>query len=403
MATFRYIARTARGKSINSSMVADNKGAVISNLRSNGLVPVKVTRQEARSPGVLALFNKRVKAESIVIFSRQLATMIDAGIPLVQGLDALQLQVNDPNLTELIKTLKEDVEGGSSLSEALEKHPRAFGSFFVNLVRAGENSGTLAEIMNRIATYLEYTRALKRKVKSAMMYPAVISIMALIVTIVLLVKVIPVFGVIYESFGSELPLPTALLLRFSDILRRFMPVVIACFVGLGLILRWYYGTDGGRLIIDRLKFRIPVFGDLIKKVILSRFSRTLSTLVHSGVPILQSLDIVSKTAGNYAVELAVREATRKIKEGESIAVPLEETGIFPPMVVRMIAIGEKTGKVDTMLEKLADFFDEQVNTTLAGLTALVEPLLIGVLGVVIGTIVICMFLPILRLSSIINI
>jgi type IV pilus assembly protein PilC len=227
--------------------------------------------------------------------------------------------------------------------------------------------------------------------------------MAILITIVLLVKVIPVFGTIYTSFGADLPLPTKMLLRFSDLLRKYLPLVVAAIVGLVLGVRGFYRTDKGRLKIDRFKFRVPVFGDLMRKVVLSRFARTLATLVRSGVPILRSLDIVGKTAGNYAVELAVVRAAQKVKEGESIASPLEQTGMFPPMVVRMISVGEKTGRVDTMLEKIADFYDEQVNTTLTGLTALIEPLLIAFLGIVVGTIVICMFLPILKLSSIIKI
>ena len=402
MATYKYIARNIQGKNITETMVADSEAVVLASLRRSGLMPVKIIRQKERGAAGRAFFKKRVKTEAVVIFARQLATMIDAGLPLVQGLDTLEQQAYDQNFTRIIKAVKEDVESGHSLSEALEKHPKVFNPLFVNLVRAGESSGTLAEIMDRIAKYLEYSEALRKKVKAAMMYPAVVSAMAVIITIVLLVKVIPVFGTIYDSFDATLPLPTQMLLTVSDLLRKYLPLVIAVFVGLIFLVRAYYRTDKGKLTLDKLKFRIPVFGELIKKVVLSRFSRTLGTLVRSGVPILRSLDIVAKSAGNYAIELAVQEASEKIKEGESIAPPLEETGIFTPMVVRMIAVGEKTGKLDLMLEKIADFFDDQVNTTLAGLTALIEPLLIGVLGVVIGTIVICMFLPILKMSTIIK-
>jgi len=382
-------------------MTAESEGEVIGKLRKSGLIPVKIVRDEKAGR---KRFQKKVKAEAVVIFARQLATMIEAGLPLVQGLEALeQQQVQYPVFAAVIKTVKEDVEGGKSLSDALERHPRAFGALVVNLVRAGENSGTLAEIMDRIAKYLESARALQKKVKSAMMYPLVVSVMALIITIVLLVKVIPVFGTIFSSFGAELPLPTQMLLTFSDYLRRYILLALAGIVGIVFAFRAFYKTDKGRLRVDALVLRLPVFGDLIHKVVLSRFARTLSTLVRSGVPILRSLDIVAKTAGNYAVELAVGKAAQKIKEGESIAGPLEETKMFTPMVVRMISVGEKTGKVDTMLEKIADFFDDQVQTTLAGFTALIEPLLIAFLGIVVGTIVICMFLPILRLSSVVKI
>jgi type IV pilus assembly protein PilC len=405
MPTFKYVAKDPRGNNVTATMTADSEGAVISNLRRSGLLPVQILRAaDARPARSVQLFKKKVKAESVVVFCRQLATMIDAGLPLVQGLEALEEQQAQNKLfADIIRTVKEDVEGGRSLSDALEKHPRTFSALIVNLVRAGENSGTLAEIMDRIAKYLEAARTLQKKVKAAMMYPVVVSIMAILITIVLLVKVIPVFGTIYSSFGADLPLPTMILLRVSDLLRKYLPLAVAAAVGIGLAVRGFYRTDGGRLKIDRLKFRIPIFGDLIKKVVLSRFSRTLATLVRSGVPILRSLDIVGKTAGNYAMELAVVDAAQKVKGGESIASPLEETGMFPPMVVRMISVGEKTGRVDNMLEKIADFYDEQVNTTLAGLTALIEPLLIAFLGIVVGTIVVCMFLPILKLSSIVKI
>lgn len=401
MVNFKYTAKDLQGRDVAATMTAESEGEVIGKLRKSGLIPVKIVRDEKAGR---KRFQKKVKAEAVVIFARQLATMIEAGLPLVQGLEALeQQQVQYPVFAAVIKTVKEDVEGGKSLSDALERHPRAFGALVVNLVRAGENSGTLAEIMDRIAKYLESARALQKKVKSAMMYPLVVSVMALIITIVLLVKVIPVFGTIFSSFGAELPLPTQMLLTFSDYLRRYILLALAGIVGIVFAFRAFYKTDKGRLRVDALVLRLPVFGDLIHKVVLSRFARTLSTLVRSGVPILRSLDIVAKTAGNYAVELAVGKAAQKIKEGESIAGPLKETKMFTPMVVRMISVGEKTGKVDTMLEKIADFFDDQVQTTLAGFTALIEPLLIAFLGIVVGTIVICMFLPILRLSSVVKI
>lgn len=400
MANFRYTAKDLQGRNIAATMTAESEGEVIGKLRKTGLIPVKIIREEK---GGKKLFSKKVKAEAVVIFARQLATMIDAGLPLVQGLEALQQQqAQYPVFAEIIKRVKEDVEGGKSLSDALEQHSKTFPPLVVNLVRAGENSGTLAEIMDRIAKYLESAQALQKKVKSAMMYPLVVSLMAVAITIVLMVKVIPVFGTIFSSFGADLPAPTQMLLNVSDFIRGYILLVLAAIVALIFAFRAFYKTDKGRLRIDRLILRLPVFGDLIHKVVLSRFSRTLSTLVRSGVPILRSLDIVAKTAGNYAVELAVGKAAEKIKEGESIAGPLEETKLFPAMVVRMISVGEKTGKVDTMLEKIADFFDDQVQTTLAGFTALIEPLLIAFLGVVIGTIVICMFLPILKMSSIVK-
>lgn len=401
MPTFKYVAKDPRGNNVTATMTADSEGAVISSLRRGGLLPVQILRAaDAPPPRSIFFLKKKVKAELVVIFCRQLATMIDAGLPLVQGLEALEEQQAQNKLfADIIRAVKEDVEGGKSLSDALEKHPRTFSSLIVNLVRAGENSGTLAEIMDRIAKYLESARTLQKKVKAAMMYPVVVSIMAIVITIVLLVKVIPVFGTIYSSFGADLPLPTMILLKASDVLRKYLPLAIASVVGIGLALRGFYRTDRGRLKVDRLKFRVPVFGDLIKKVVLSRFSRTLATLVRSGVPILRSLDIVGKTAGNYAMELAVVNAAQKVKGGESIASPLEETGMFPPMVVRMISVGEKTGRVDTMLEKIADFYDDEVDAAVAALTSMLEPLLMLFLGGSIGGLVIAMYLPIFGMAG----
>jgi len=404
MAKFKYLAKDFQGKDVCATVDADSESTVLSNLRKSGLMPVKIILEGGRRSGRRRLFPGRVKSDAIVVFCRQLATMIEAGLPLIQGLEALQeQQAKNEVFEEIIGKVKEDVEGGRSLSDAFEKHPRTFSPLIVSLVRAGENSGTLAEIMDRIAKYLEASRSLQKKVRSAMAYPAVVTAMAIVITIVLIVKVIPVFGTIYESFGSTLPLPTRMLLRTSELVRKFLPLVIVGLVGLVFAARAFYRTEKGRLRVDRSLFRIPIFGELIRKVVLSRFSRTLASLVKSGVPILRSLDIVAKTCGNYAMELAVLEAAQKIKEGESIALPLEETRMFPPMVVRMISVGEKTGKVDVMLEKIADFFDDQVNTAVAGLTSIIEPLLIAFLGIVVGTIVICMFLPILKLSSIVKI
>jgi len=290
----------------------------------------------------------------------------------------------------------------ASFSEALGGHPKVFSSLFVNMSRAGEASGTLAEILDRIAGYMEASLALKRKVKSAMIYPVLVSSMAVIITSVLLLKVIPVFGKIYDSFGAALPTPTQMLLNFSGMLRAYFPFIVGALVAGIFLLRKYIKTDGGRMRFDRFKLTLPIFGPIFRKVAVSRFSRTLSVLVKSGVPILSALDIVAKTAGNKLVEKAVNDAMEQIKQGENIAQPLAASEVFPPMVTKMIAVGEESGKLEVMLSKIADFYDSQVDAAVNGLTSMIEPLLIAFLGIVVGGIVICMFLPIFRLSSIVQ-
>jgi len=400
MANFKYTAKNAIGEDVVSTMVEDNEEAVAIQLRRVGLTPIKI--EKGRKTFALPKLSKGVKNDEIVVLSRQLATMVEAGLPLVTSLATLQDQLANPTLKDVIKTVKEDVEGGMSLSDALMKHPKIFNSLFTNLVRAGEASGMLAEILDRIASYMEASNSLRKKVRAAMIYPAVVSGMAVVISLVLIIKVIPVFGSIYTDFGATLPMPTQILLNFSAFMQKWFLGIIFFLIALGFLLRGYLKTEKGRLAFDRFKFKVPIFGPLIQKVVVSRFARTLSTLIQSGVPILRAMDIVGKTAGNRAVELAIMASSEKIKMGESIADPLEATGLFPPMVTKMIAVGEKTGKLDTMLSKVSDFFDDQVDSAIAGLTSMIEPILIGFLGIVIGTIVICMFMPILQLSSVVT-
>ena len=397
---FKYVAKNAIGEDVVSTMVADNEEAVAIQLRRLGLTPIKI--EKGKKKFALPKFSKGVKNDEIVVLSRQLATMVEAGLPLVTSLATLQDQIGNPMLKDVIRTVKEDVEGGMSLSDALMKHPRVFNSLFTNLVRAGEASGMLAEILDRIASYMEAANSLRKKVRAAMIYPAVVSGMAVVISLILIIKVIPVFGSIYTDFGAKLPMPTQILLNFSDFIRKWFLGIVFFFIALAFLFRGYLKTEKGRLAFDRFQFKVPIFGSLIQKVVVSRFSRTLSTLIQSGVPILRAMDIVAKTAGNRAVELAIMAASEKVKMGESIADPLEATGLFPPMVTKMIAVGEKTGKLDTMLGKVSDFFDDQVDSAIAGLTSMIEPILIAFLGIVIGTIVICMFMPILQLSSVVT-
>ncbi len=400
MATFRHVAKDASGRTLTGQSEGESELSVVQHLRKQGLTILSVELDES-SAGRTKRRRRRVKSNDLVIFSRQLATMVDAGLPLIQSLDALHEQADNTGFKAIIGELINAIEQGASFSEALGQHPKVFSGLFVNMVRAGETSGTLAEILDRVASYLEASAALKRKVKSAVIYPAVVSTMAVAITVLLMVKVIPVFENIYKSFDSALPMPTQVLLSVSRFMRKWFLAGLGGLV-VGIIgLKMWINTEGGRFRFDRFKFRLPVFGELIRKISVSRFTRTLGVLVRSGVPILSALDIVGKTAGNKVVEAAVDEAIEEIKRGENIADPLAASQVFPPMVTRMISVGECSGKLDVMLEKISDFYDDQVNATVAGLTSLIEPLLIAFLGIVIGGIVICMFMPLFKLSTIV--
>ena len=400
MATFRYVAKDPSGKTLTAQTEGESELSVVQQLRKQGLTILSVEADETGG-GKGKRRRRRVKSNDLVIFSRQLATMVEAGLPLIQSLDALFEQTDHTGFKAIIGELISAIEQGASFSEALGQHPKVFSGLFVNMVRAGETSGTLAEILDRVAGYLEASAALKRKVKSAIIYPAVVSTMAVAITILLMVKVIPVFENIYESFDSALPLPTQVLLSISKFMRKYFLLGIGALVAGIIGLKMWIRTESGRFRFDRFKFRVPVFGELSKKVSVSRFTRTLGVLVRSGVPILSALDIVGKTAGNKVVEAAVDEAIEEIKRGENIAEPLAASQVFPPMVTRMISVGERSGKLEVMLEKISDFYDDQVNATVAALTSLIEPLLIAFLGIVIGGIVICMFMPLFKLSTIV--
>jgi len=400
MKTYKFTAKDELGRNTSDTIQAETEVQAISYLKKKGLVIVSLDESDYGGSRNIKK-RKKVKSSELVIFSRQLATMVDAGLPLVQSLDALEEQIENPSFKSVVKDLIDSIESGASFSDALAAHPKVFSNLFVNMVKAGESSGTLSEILDRVAAYLEASAALKRKVKSAMMYPLIVSSMALIITMVLLLKVIPVFAGIYESFDSALPAPTQALLTISNIMRRYFLIIFAAAIVGVIALVQYIKTEGGRFKFDKFKFTLPIFGDLLRKIAVSRFTRTLGVLVRSGVPILSALDIVAKTADNKLVERAVFGAIDDIKKGENISDPLAASKVFPPMVTRMISVGERSGKLEVMLTKISDFYDDQVNSTVAGLTSMIEPLLIAFLGVVIGGIVICMFLPIFRLSTIV--
>jgi len=401
MPTFKYAAKTQDAQNVLGKMVADSETAVIEELRRRKLIIVSVSPLKETMFAKFSFVRKKVSADDLVIFSRQLATMIEAGIPILQALDALQEQMTQAYFKSVIANVRDEIQIGSSLSVAFAKHSRVFDPLFTNMVRVGETGGVLNTILDRIASYMEKSLRLKRKVKSALIYPCVVICMAIVITTLLLVKVVPTFASIYASFGRELPFMTQLLINISNTLKSQIHYHIAGLVVISFILSRWYRTEKGALIIDRTKLRLPIFGELLRKVAISRFSRTLATLVQSGVPILESLDIVGKSIGNKVLEVVVSEVKNNVREGESIAVPLVKSNVFPPMVTRMIAIGEKSGQLEKMLTKIAEFYDDQVDAAVAGLTSIIEPLIIGFLGIVVGFIVIALFLPILQITQII--
>lgn len=401
MPTFKYTVKDTEGKTLTGTADAKSKETLVELLRKQeyGIISVEEEKWLETKRTKVAT---KVKLDDLVIFTRQLATMVEAGISLVSVLDILSKQIENKGFAAVIETIRDDVETGSSLSQAIGKHPKIFSSLYINLVKAGESSGTLDDILNRVSTYLEKTAALQRKVKAAMVYPIAVVSIAITITIFLLVKVVPTFKGIFDMLGGSLPLPTQILLMVSDFLRKYFAFGFMGIVAITIALSRYMKTAGGRLMLDRIVLKLPVFGDLIKKVSVAKFSRTLSTLVKSGVPILSSLDIVAKTSGNMVVERAVNDARQAVRGGKNLAEPLEKSGVFPPMVVRMIAVGEQAGELEKMLTKIADFYDEQVDATVSGLTSAIEPMIILFLGVVVGGIVLAIFLPIFKITEILG-
>jgi len=397
VALYSYVAKDSQGIRLTGILETAGEQDAIATLHKRNLIVISVKEERVRK-----MVEKAVKLDDLVIFSRQLATMVESGITLVQALSILSEQAESKTLSDVTLKIKEDIESGSSLHEALNKHPKIFSNLYVNMVKAGEASGLLDEILDRLAGYLEKSSALQRKVKSSLVYPIVVISMAVLITIVLLVKVVPTFKGIFASLGGTLPLPTQVLILISDTLRHFFPFVVVGFVVFGFVFKKYIDTPRGRYQLDSSLLRMPLFGPLLRKVVVAKFSRTLSTLVRSGVPILNALEIVGKTAGNLVVEEAVMNARTSIKEGEPIADPLSKSGVFPPMVVRMISVGEQTGQLEKMLTKIADFYDEQVDAAVSGLTSMIEPVVIGFLGIVIGGIVIALFMPIFKITELIR-
>jgi type IV pilus assembly protein PilC len=400
MPNFAYSGRTRAGQNVTGERAADTMDAAVAALRRDQILVTRINPVKERAKKVVAARRaKSVPAKNLAVFTRQFSVMIDAGLPLVQCLEILGTQEEDKNFSAVILATRGDVESGMSLADAMKKHPKAFDPLFTNMIAAGEAGGILDTILKRLATYIEKAVKLKGQVKSAMVYPVAVIVIAVLVVGVILWKVIPTFANLFAGLGAELPLPTRIVIALSEGLVRFGPFVL---IGIGAAiwgLRAYYQTPGGRHVIDGIILKMPVFGVLMRKIAVARFCRTLSTLLASGVSILEALDITARTSGNAIVEDAILTTRKSIERGETIAQPLRDTKVFPPMVVQMIGVGEATGALDTMLAKIADFYEEEVDVAVAGLLTLLEPLMIAFLGGIVGGIVIAMYLPIFSLIS----
>lgn len=406
MPKFSYTGRLRTGTKKTGTLTAENREAAVRQLNAMGVEPDRLVAQRATFSfgGKEAQLNRRVKTSDLMIFTRQLATIVSSGLPLMQGLDILAEQTEDPNFCAIIDAIAQEVESGETFSDTLRKYPRAFPELYASMVRAGEASGDLDNVLLQLADYLEASEELKRRIRSAMTYPVVAFSMIMLIATALIIFVVPQFAEIFASFNAELPGPTQLLIHISNFLRKWysLAVITGSVIAFIAAIRLYGGTVQGRYHLDAIKLRLPVFGDLFRKVAISRVTRTLSTLTRSGVAILQAMEIVERTAGNEVYAKAVRDAAEAVRNGETLAEPLMRSGVFPAMVTRMIGVGEKTGALEGMLMKISDFYDSEVKATVDSLTSLIEPILIGFMGVVVGGIIVALFMPILELPQIIN-
>ena len=399
MAIYLWEGKTRDGSSSTGSVQGDSEAGVIAKLKSQNVMVTKVKLKPKELSEYLSFLQGGVGTRDLVILTRQLATMIDAGLPLVQCLDILGQQQPSKVFKKIVLTVKSDLEGGMTFADALAKHPKAFDTLYVNLIAAGETGGILDTILNRLAAYMEKADELKRKVKGAMVYPISVSVIAAGVVVLMLVKVIPVFEKMFADFGGELPGPTKMVIQMSNFMQNYLLHGAVGVVALVFALRWIYSTDRGRLFFDSAFLKMPIFGPLLRKVAVSRFSRTLSTMLSSGVPILDALSIVARTAGNVVVENAIMQTKVSISEGKTIAEPLAASKVFPSMVVQMIAVGEQTGAIDSMLSKIADFYDGEVDVAVEALTSLLEPIMMVGLGGTVGTLLVAMYLPIFKIAE----
>ncbi len=400
MATFAFSGRTRAGQSVSGERAADSMEMAVAALRREQILVTQIApSREKAAKAPAGPKDKAVKAKNLAIFTRQFSVMIDAGLPLVQCLEILGNQEEDKNFSKIILATRAEVESGASLADAMRKSPKAFDALFTNMIAAGEAGGILDTILKRLAVYIEKAVKLKGQVKSAMIYPIAVILIAAVVVGVILWKVIPTFANLFAGLGAELPLPTRVVIALSNNLVRFGPFLLVGLAALGYGFKAYYGTEGGRKTIDAITLKLPILGTLMRKIAVARFCRTLSTLLASGVSILEALDITARTSGNAVIEEAILTTRKSIERGETIAGPLKETNVFPSMVVQMIGVGEATGALDTMLGKIADFYEEEVDVAVAGLLTLLEPIMIAFLGGIVGGIVIAMYLPIFDLIS----
>jgi len=402
--TYAYRVRDRQGKLLGGTLEADNEQAVVAKLRQLGYAPVSIEAEksagmkaEVRLPG-----SGRVKLKDLAVFSRQFATMINSGLSLLRALTILGEQTANKRLAQIIILVRAEVEKGVSLSAAMAKHPKAFNRLYISMVRAGEVGGFLDQVLVKVAETFEKEVALRGKIKSAMTYPVVVFAMVLMIVSAMLLFIVPTFESLYESLGGTLPLPTRVLMGASNGLRRFFPLVVVAVVLLVFGLRRWKATTRGRYALDKFKLKVKVFGPLFHKSALSRFSRTLSTLIRSGVPILQALEIVGETVNNAVISRAVHDVQDAVREGESLATPLAKHATFPPMVVQMMAVGEETGALEVMLAKVADFYDQEVEAAVASLTSLIEPILIAVMGAAVGGMVVALYMPLFNIINLVK-
>jgi type IV pilus assembly protein PilC len=400
---FQWSGKTVRGTIESGEMSATTREEVIALLKKKNITATVVT--EKTKKGIFGNFALRgkVKDKDIVIFTRQFATMIDAGLPLVQALDILSSQVENKTLGKTLSQVKVDVESGATYADALKKHPRVFSELYVNMVAAGEAGGILDTILNRLAAYIEKAMKLKKKVKGAMVYPAVVTSIAVLVIAVIMIFVVPTFSKMFAQLGGTLPLPTRIIINMSDFIAGIGGLLVAgAIVAFVVFLVQFRRTEKGKYITDRVLLKLPIFGTLLNKVAVAKFTRTLGTLISSGVPILDGLDITAKTSGNKVIEYAINDVRKGVVGGKTLAEPITKAQVFPPMVTHMIAVGESTGALDAMLAKIADFYDDEVDATVSNLTAMMEPMLMVFLGGTVGFIVVAMYLPIFKLITLIK-
>lgn len=399
MPLYLWEGKNPHGAIQKGEMEAASKALVLLQLKKQKIIPLRIRTKPKDLFEYFSLFPGKVKEKELVVFARQFATLIEAGLPLVQSLEIVSSQQKNKAFRKILENIKKDIEGGASFNQALKKYPKVFSEFSTGLISAGETGGILDTVLNRLASHLEKSAKLKRKVKSALFYPLTILSVALVVVAVMLIFIIPTFQKMFAGFGQTLPAFTQLIINLSNLLRKYVLLVVGILVASGLAFRRFYASRKGKLIVDRLILKFPIFGPLLNKVAIAKFARTLESLVKSGIPILEGLDISAKTAGNAAVESTILKTKDSIREGKSLTEPLAESDLFPPMVTQMIAVGESSGALDTMLGKIADFYEDEVDVGVETLTSLIEPFLMIFLGGLIGGLVVSMYLPIFKMAG----